>query len=703
MSEVHYSLYLMKSLILAEKPSVAKEIARVIGCPIRQKGYFEGKSSIVTWALGHLVTLADPHEYNEKYREWRMDDLPMLPENMKLQVIRKTSHQFRIINHLIKRNDVNSIIIATDAGREGELVARWILKLSGNKHDLKRLWISSQTDRAIQDGFAHLRPGKDYNNLFQAAVCRAEADWLIGLNVTRALTCKFDAQFTAGRVQTPTLAMITKREKEIKNFVPEDYWIVTASFGDYKGLWKDRQGNARLFSEKDAELIVHKTMGKSGTIVEAKAEKRQEYPPLAYDLTELQRDANRRFGYSAKKTLSLLQSLYERHKLVTYPRTDSRHITTDMVPTLKDRLKAVSIQPFAVFIKPLLANNLSPGKHFVNNAKVSDHHAIIPTEETAHPEKLDSDERNIHELVVKRFIEVLYPPCTYMHLQVITEVEKERFYTRGKEILDPGFKVISSRVYTGTDTAGETDDLPEQKIKGVKKGDVRKVQSVKQDKLKTQPPSRYTEATLLTAMENAGKFIKEQNLKESIKKGGGIGTPATRADIIEKLFYNNYIERHGKIIFPTTKGMKLVKLVPRQLKSPKLTAEWELRLSRIEQGLEEKSLFLNDIRQNTVDLVKEVRESTATYKPDNMSDTPCPVCGKKMLNFKGRKGKMLVCQDRNCGFRQSERESRGEWFEKSKKQRFINKKLIEKYSDKSSDTISFGDLIKQAMEKKKKK
>ncbi|MBN2443023.1 MAG: DNA topoisomerase III [Spirochaetales bacterium] len=691
----------MKSLILAEKPSVGKEIAKVLGCTKMQKGFVEGNKSVVTWALGHLVTLADPHDYEERYKEWRMEDLPMLPEKMKLKVIKKTYHQFNVIKNLIKRGDINNVIIATDAGREGELVARWLLKLAGNRYSIERLWISSQTKKAILDGFAHLKPGKDYLNLFEAAVCRSEADWLIGLNVTRALTCKFDTQFTAGRVQTPTLAMITERDNEIKNFVSKDYWIITADFGDYKGLWKDEKGNARFFSEDKAGQIVGKVKGQTGEIVTLKADKKKEYPPLAYNLAELQREGNRRFGYSAKQTLSILQTLYERHKLTTYPRTDSRHITEDMVPTLNDRLKAINISPFSSFVKPLLRQTLSPGKQFVDNAKVSDHHAIIPTEEPVHLDRLSGEERRIHELIVKRFIEVLYPPCSYIQTHLVTQVAGECFHTKGKEIIDPGFKVVSSKLYTQTDTEDQTDDLPEQKIMSLKKGDKRAVRDCTTERLKTQPPSRYTEATLLTAMEDAGRFLADKKLKESIKQGG-IGTPATRADIIEKLFYNNYIERHGKLIFPTTKGMKLISLVPEKLKSPRLTAEWELRLANIEQGLENKSEFLRDIRKNARELVGEIRENQASYTPDNVSNTPCPVCGKKMLTFKGKKGMMLVCPDRNCGYRTSEKETRGEWFKKSKKEQYINKKLIDQYSDHSKETHSLGDLLKQAMEKKKK-
>jgi len=422
----------MKSIILAEKPSVAKDMARVLKCGKKGKGYFEGSQFVVTWALGHLVTLAEPAAYDVKYKEWRLQDLPMLPEKMKLKVIRKTSHQFRTVTQLMKRSDIGQCIIATDAGREGELVARWIMKLGGWKKSVKRLWISSQTDEAIRQGFASLKPGKDYYNLFQAAVCRAEADWLIGLNVTRALTCKFNAQLSAGRVQTPTLFMIIEREKEIDVFVPKDYWTVEADFGDYFGTWRSKTGNIRIFDQTRALEIVEKAKGGMGIVMHVHMETKSEPPPLAYDLTELQRDANRRYGFSAQKTLSVLQGLYERHKLVTYPRTDSRYITTDMVDTLPQRLKAMGVGTYAALVKPLLKAKLSPGKRLVNNAKVSDHHAIIPTEQPLDLSKFDADERRLYDLIARRFISVLYPPYTYDQTTIVTLVQGGAFFIPGE-------------------------------------------------------------------------------------------------------------------------------------------------------------------------------------------------------------------------------------------------------------------------------
>lgn len=685
----------MKSIVLAEKPSVAREIARVLGCNIKQKGYFEGPKYVVTWALGHLVTLAEPEDYDKRYKEWRIDDLPMLPNNMKLKVIRQTSHQFNTVKNLMKRGDINELIIATDAGREGELVARWIMVLGGWNKPFKRLWISSQTDNAIREGFANLKPGPSYNNLYDAAVCRAEADWLIGLNVTRALACKHNAQLTAGRVQTPTLAMIIKREEEIKNFVPVDYWTISADFGDYTGDWRGRDGNGRIFNNSKAEEIAAKVKGQKGTIKEVRTEPKSEPAPLAYDLTELQRDANRRYGFSAQQTLSVLQGLYERHKIVTYPRTDSRYISKDIVPTLPGRLKAMAQGSYAEFAKVLLQKPLNPTKRFVDDSKVSDHHAIIPTEQPLDLGALDRDEKMLYDLIARRFIAVLYPPYRYDQTTLVTEVSGESFYSRGKIVRDSGWRAVTGKVEEKEDKGD--DYLPEQSLKVQNKGDVKEVKSCKVNKSKTKPPARYTEATLLTAMESPGKFIEDEELRESIKQGG-LGTPATRAEIIEKLLYNSYIERHGKELVPTSKGMQLIKLAPDELISPELTAQWELRLSNIAKGREGKKAFIADIREDAVKLVQGVVEDAAVYKADNVTRNKCPICGKYMLLNNGKRGKMLVCPDRNCGYREAEKQN-DNMFKKSRNEVQHNQRLISKFSDKESVGNSLGDLLKAALEK----
>lgn len=694
----------MKTIVLAEKPSVAKEMARVLKCSKSGKGYIEGSKYVITWALGHLVTLAEPGDYDKKYRQWRLEDLPMLPEKLKLRVIRRTSHQFRQVSSLMKRSDITDLVIATDAGREGELVARWIMRLSGWKKPFKRLWISSQTDQAILQGFAKLKPGNDYNNLFNAAVCRAEADWLIGLNVTRALTCKFDAQLTAGRVQTPTLAMIIEREKEIKNFKAVDYWILRVDFGDYSGYWRDEKGNIRIFDQKKALEIAEKIKGQTGEIVKVTVEEKKEHPPLAYDLTELQRDANRRYSFSAQKTLSVLQGLYERHKLVTYPRTDSRYITSDMVDTLPDRLKSISAGPYAALVRPLLREKLSPGKNFVNDSRVTDHHAIIPTEQPVNLGALDADEKKVYDLIAKRFITVLYPVYRYDRITIITTVKGETFYSKGKVVKDLGWRAVTVKPERQGD--GEEDSIPEQTLKYQRKGERKQVKSCKIKKAKTQPPPRYTEATLLTAMESPGKFIEDDVLRESIKQGG-LGTPATRAEIIEKLLNNFYIERNGRELIPTSKGEQLINLVPSALKSPELTARWELRLSKIARGIESDKKFIADIRVNAKELVDAIRQDAAVYKADNITKTKCPMCQQFMLMVKGKQGNMLICSDRTCGYRQSDREESQEYWRsdkgKGKRGGYMSKKLIDRYSDhkKKAAGTSLGDFFEAALDKKK--
>jgi len=695
----------MKSIVLAEKPSVAKEIARVLKCNKKSKGFFEGSQYVVTWALGHLVTLAEPADYDQKYKAWRMKDLPMLPEKMKLKVMRKTSHQFRVVTNLMKRSDIGQMVIATDAGREGELVARWIMKLGGWKKPIKRLWISSQTDAAVADGFANLKPGNAYNNLYQAAVCRAEADWLIGLNVTRALTCKFDAQLSAGRVQTPTLAMIIDREKQIKNFVPVDYWTIDADFGDYFGTRQGKDGNSRIFKQQKALEIQEKTKGQKGVIREVRVEGKSEPPPLAYDLTELQRDANRRFAFSAKKTLSVLQNLYEHHKLVTYPRTDSRYITSDMVPTLAKRLERIASGPYTQLVKPLLGKKLSVGKRLVNDARVTDHHAIIPTEQSLDLKTLDNDERRLYDLIARRFITVLYPPYRYDQTTIVTEVKGERFYSRGKVVKEMGWRAVTGAALLDKETAdtGQREELRDQQLSHQQKGTQKEVKVCKIKKSKTQPPPRYTEATLLTAMESPGKFIEDEELRESIKQGG-LGTPATRAEIIEKILNSYYIERNGKELVPTSKGFQLIGLVPEELRSPELTARWERRLANISKGQESNQHFMADIRKHAITLVKSVSEDTSEYKADNLTKNKCPMCGSFMLLVKGKKERMLVCSDRTCRHEQPEDQKGAYEYKRSRHEGYMNKRLIERFSDNKKKVNpsagTLGDLFEKALEKK---
>ncbi|MDD3049818.1 MAG: DNA topoisomerase III [Candidatus Cloacimonetes bacterium] len=685
----------MKAIVLAEKPSVGRELARVLGCNQKNKGYIEGKNYIITWALGHLATLAEPAFYDARYKHWSMNDLPIIPEKFKLMVIKKTSPQFNTVKNLIRRNDISEFIIATDAGREGELVARWIMILSGWKGPFKRLWISSQTDSAILDGFKKLKNGIEYDNLFQAAFSRAKADWLVGLNVSRALTCRFDSSLSAGRVQTPTLALIVDREKEIENFTPVDYWNVFADFGHFKAKWIGKNGEGRFYQKTKADEVIDKINGQTAIVTDIETERKKELPPLAYDLTELQREANKRYSFSAQHTLSIMQSLYERHKIVTYPRTDSRYITADIVPTLQDRLKAVNFGKYCGLVKPLQSVQLKPGKRFVNDAKVSDHHAIIPTEEKARLNDLSADELKIYDLVIRRFLAVLYPDYKYEVTKIKIDICGESFKTDVKSVIDAGWKIPENAEI-------ENERIPAN----LKKNDRLSVKKTILEAKKTQPPARYTEATLLTAMESPGKFIEDEELRESIKDGG-LGTPATRAEIIEKLLSNFYVEREGKSLIPTSRGRQLIDLVPEELRLPELTAKWEKRLSLIAKGTEKNQKFLSDIISNTISLVDEVKKSTKKFSDDITSENICPSCGSPMRTTELRGKKGFVCTNKKCGFKQSENGLSGNApRRKSMNEIKQTRMMINKYSDnvnpdKTGDTL--GDLLEAALSGKKKK
>lgn len=643
---------LAKTLVLTEKPSVAKDIARVLGCKRSGNGCIVGDKYIVTWALGHLVTLADPEAYDDKYKSWRMEDLPMLPGRMKLVVIGQTSKQFKAVSSLLSSAEVSDIVIATDAGREGELVARWIIQKANCRKPMRRLWISSQTDKAIKEGFASLKPSSQYDNLYRSAQCRAEADWLVGLNVTRALTCKHNAQLSAGRVQTPTLAMIVRREEDILRFRPKDYFTVKADFGEYTALYKDGKGQARFADAAAAKEVADSVRGKRGVLSEVKKVYRFKAPPAAYDLTELQRDANKKYGYSAKQTLSLMQSLYETHKLLTYPRTDSRYITKDVAATLPERLRAIAIGPYKDSANAVLRSKPIQTKYIVNDAKVTDHHAIIPTEQYVDLNKLSREERHIYDLVVRRFIAVLSAPFEYDEVQVKITVGRYNFYTKGQSIKSAGWKALYDSSLADDDDDSEPD-LAAQRLPALSQGAAAAVKEVRVCAGKTSPPARYTEATLLTAMENPASQVEDGRLRDALKTAGGLGTPATRADIIEKLFNSFYIERRGREIFPTSKGRQLIGIVPPDLKSAELTAKWEQQLSLIAEGKANDRKFIEEMRGYASSLVQAVKSSTAEYKHDNMTREPCPQCGKYLLEVNGKKGKMLVCQDRDCGYRKS--------------------------------------------------
>lgn len=624
----------MKSLVIAEKPSVARDIARVLKCKKNGQGTIEGERYIVTWGLGHLVTLADPEEYKPEWKEWKMDVLPMMPKTWKLSVIRQTAKQYNAVKSQIHRKDVGEIIIATDAGREGELVARWILEKAGNQKPVKRLWISSVTDRAIREGFGRLRDGRDYQNLYDAARSRAKADWLVGINATRALTCKYNAKLTCGRVQTPTLALIANREDEIRSFRPKPYYGLKVYADGICFTWQDgKSGSTRSFDPERNRRISEEIRGERLVLDSVEKKSRKTYAPGLYDLTELQREANRRFGYSAKETLNIMQRLYEHHKVLTYPRTDSRYLSSDIVPTLKERIEACQTGPYRALARALHGKQFTADKRFVDDSKVSDHHAIIPTEQYVDLTHMTSEERKIYDLVVRRFLAVLYPPAEFEQISVKASVKGEHFAAKGETIREAGWRAVYD---SDIEEEDEDDSLKDQILPELKKGQSLPVKKLEVTEGKTKPPAHYTEATLLTSMEK-----------------GGLGTVATRADIIEKLFNTFYMEKKGNDLLITSKGRQLLELVPSDLKKPELTARWEKELQKISDGRQKEKTFMKEIEQYTNNVMQDIRTSEATFRHDNLTNRKCPRCGKRMLAVNGKNSKLLVCQDRECGYRET--------------------------------------------------
>lgn len=646
----------MKHLVIAEKPSVGRDIARVLHCNKKTNTYIEGKDYIVTWALGHLVTLADPEQYDEQYKTWNMDTLPMLPEHWKLVVIKQTGRQFHAVKELIFRKDVSDIIIATDAGREGELVARWILDKAGNQKPLKRLWISSVTDKAIREGFQNLRPGKSYEPLYRAAVARAQSDWVVGINATRALTCKYNAQLSCGRVQTPTLAMIAAREEEIRTFKPVPYYGLKAAVGGITFTWTDaRSGSSRSF-DKDRIQAIKQASAPSLLVTDVRKKLKKTFAPALYDLTALQREANQKFGFSAKQTLNIMQRLYENHKVLTYPRTDSRYLTTDIVPTLKERLKACAVGPYSKIAGRLSMQKLQANKSFVNDSKVSDHHAIIPTEQFVQLDHMSNEERKIYDLVVRRFLAVLSPACEYEETSISGTIGEERFSAKGNFIKSAGWREVYESGYTdGEDEDEEQTTFSQISLPDVQKGETLPVTALTITEGKTKPPACFTEGTLIAAMENPVKYLKhkDKDVVKTLGETGGLGTVATRADIIEKLFNSFLMEKKGNEIHITSKGKQLLSLVPSDLKSPELTASWEMRLQAIAKGKESDKAFMKEIEHYTKALIQEIKSADGTFRHDNMTRTKCPECGKFMLEVNGKHGKLLVCQDRECGHKET--------------------------------------------------
>ncbi|MBQ5598923.1 MAG: DNA topoisomerase III [Lachnospiraceae bacterium] len=645
----------MKSLVIAEKPSVARDIARVLKCSKNGSGCIEGDHYIVTWGLGHLVTLADPEDYDKEYKEWKMEHLPMIPEAFKLEVIKQTAKQYHAVKTLIHRNDVGEIIIATDAGREGELVARLILKKAGAKKPLKRLWISSVTDKAIKEGFANLKDGREYESLYDAAMCRAEADWLVGINATRALTCKYNAQLSCGRVQTPTLAMIAKREEEIKSFVPKPYYGLKAKSGALTLTWKDKiSGSMSSFRKDRMEELRQSVNGKDAIVMQVKKTPKKSFAPMLYDLTELQRDASKRYDYSAKETLNIMQRLYENHKVLTYPRTDSRYLSSDIVPTLKERLKACSVGPYRSLAGKLVNQPIPAKPYYVDNSKVSDHHAIIPTEQFVDLSHMTIDERRIYDLVVRRFLAVMYPAYEYEQTSIVAEISGESFVAHGNIVKQEGWKAVYENNIDAIDDSEESEDKS-QALPEIKEGDRITGLIFTMTEGKTKPPAHFNEATLLSAMENPISYMesKDKTMVKTLGETGGLGTVATRADIIEKLFSSFLLEKKGKDILLTSKAKQLLELVPEDLKKPELTADWEIKLSQIAKGKLRRDHFMKEICGYSEELIAEIKGGEGKFRHDNLTNKKCPDCGKLMLLVKGKNSEMLVCQDRECGHRET--------------------------------------------------
>lgn len=621
-----------KVLVIAEKPSVGRDIARVLGCREKGDGLLAGGNYIVSWAVGHLAALCNPEDYNPAWKKWSMETLPIMPEQMQLQAVVSGRAQLAVLKKLLRSPEVESLICATDSGREGELIFRYIYQLCGCRKPFRRLWVSSMTDEALREGFASLRPGADYDNLFASARCRSEADWLVGINASRAYTLKYNTLLSIGRVQTPTLAIIVARAQEIAAFVPEEYWELRADFAladgqTYWGVWQDKQGKTRLVGPQAAEqakALQAAVKGRPAQVLQVGREEKSQPPPLLYDLTELQRDCNRRYGYSAQKTLDIAQSLYERRKLLTYPRTDSRYLSDDLAPHLASRVQRLAgLAQFSDLAAPLLGQPLPLSKRIIDNSKISDHHAIIPTEGNLRLEGLTPDELRVFRLVALRFLAVFFPPYRYAVTKVLTQVQTEAnpqgelFASRGQEVLQAGWQAVYQQLQAWeaaetppkkTATAKKSAKEDDQQLPSLQEGQPAQVLAVKSSRKKTQPPKPYTEAGLLSAMENAGRFVEDEALREQLKENG-LGTPATRAAIIERLLKVGYIRRQGKNLLPTEKGERLMEVVPPELKSPETTGKWERGLSAIAGGRMTDEVFMASIRRYVQYLVHDCRTS----------------------------------------------------------------------------------------------
>ena len=600
----------MKTLVVAEKPSVGRDIARVLGVKGQGKGCMTGERYTVTWAIGHLVTLKEPQELDERYRKWNMAQLPMLPKEIPLKVIDSTKQQFEVVRGLMNDAEIGIIICATDSGREGELIFRYIYQMAKCQKPVMRLWISSMTDAAIRSGLESMKPSKEYDALYMSAKCRSEADWLVGMNASRAFSLKYNALLSVGRVQTPTLALLVKRDEEIAEFQPEDYWELTADFGDYKGVWMDAETQkTRIPSEDRAAEIKKAVAGKTGVVQESTREEKRLSAERLYDLTTLQREANRKFGYGADKTLALAQSLYETHKLLTYPRTDSRYLPNDMIPKIEKTLKMLP-EPYKAFVDALVP--FRKAERIYNDAKISDHHAIVPTDRKADLSKLTADERNIYDLVARRLIANHYPDYVYTASRVVTNVEGNLFKTTGNMPVSEGWRALYPN--DKKEKNDENGELPALNV-----GDTRRVVKASLKKQKTKPPQPHTDDTLLKAMEDAGKSIDDEALREEMKDSG-LGTPATRAAIITRLITVGYARRNGKQILSTDKGKTFISVAPEEMTSAVTTGKWERALSKMARLTDAGDMnsreerFMDSIRRFSIYLVDYARNRAPNAK-----------------------------------------------------------------------------------------
>jgi DNA topoisomerase-3 len=658
-----------KTLVIAEKPSVGRDLVRVLpGAFTKQGGkgeeYLEGPEHVVTWAVGHLVQLADPDEYDDKFKKWRMADLPIVPNRFKL-VVRdeRSKKQMTVVKRLLGRDDVDLVVNACDAGREGELIFAYLYEKSGSRKPVQRLWLNSMTKQAIQAAFDELRPGSEFAPLEAAARSRSEADWIVGMNATRAATIRlrssFDGAVSLGRVQTPTLAILARREEEIRAFKPEPYWVVDASFAaiaqppgrTYEGRYY-AGANPRLKTAAEAREVVAAARDQVGTITKLEKSERKERVPLLYDLTQLQRDANGRFGFSARRTLAAAQRLYEEHKALTYPRTSSRYITGDMVGEIKPIAKLVGSQSeYTAAARYVLGLDVLPLGRVVNDAKVTDHHAIIPTNAERHPvDKMNEDDRRIYDLVVRRFLAVFHQEAVFENTRVETTVATHVFRTRGKLLLVPGWRGVYGETADLDDARGDDDDeAREQRLPKLTKGEDAQVTEIADQAKETKPPRRHTERSLLDMMETAGKLVEEEELREAMKDSG-IGTPATRAAIIERLLQVGYIERDGRALVVTEKGLNVIRLLAEHpLTSPGLTGDWEHRLARIETGDDSREAFMGDIVKFTEETVGELDTKLKDVRIPRANLGPCPVCGRDIVE--NRKGYSCWSrEDPGCGF-----------------------------------------------------